>query len=325
VAKLLLRIVIPLLISALALWAAVRNVEWEKVKAILPQARLMPFFWGFLVSIAAFYLRGLRWQILLAPFQKVSVWPLIRWQVGGIVINNLLPLRAGEFARAYWAGHKTTVSKSSILATVVVERVCDVATLAAIALILLTVMGKFKGNAAIIIFFAAAIAAWGFLIVLKKKSTDQILAPFRKFLPDKLTLMLENFVNGLHVLKDGREIAKLALLSPLTWALDIAAVAVASHALGLDLSWPQAGLVMTGLILGVMIPAAPGAVGTYEAGGVQALSMLGFDPSVAFSFVMLLHVFQMGAMFLIGIPALMMEGFNPRQMYREMGSSAAGN
>lgn len=318
------RVVVPLIISALALWAATRNVRWEEVKNILPQARLAPFVLGFAVSLSGFYLRGLRWKILLSPFQDVPVWPLIRWQVGGIVINNLLPLRAGEFARAYWAGHKTSVSKSAILATIVVERAIDVATLVVITVFLLVGMGLAKGNPLMtpnvlaLILTAAVAAGYAAWRVLRKKPLREILDPILRLFPEKISRIIGNFISGLSVLKDGKEIAKLALLSPVIWSIDIGAVAVASRCLGLDLSWSQGGLVMAGLIMGVMIPAAPGAVGTYEAGGVQALSLLGFGANLAFSFVLLLHVFQMGAMFLLGIPALMIEGFNPKQLFREM-------
>lgn len=315
--KIILRVIVPLLISALALWAATRNVHWDEVKIIIAQARLAPFIIGFFISLSAFYLRAWRWKILLSPFQNVSIWTLIRWQVGGILINNLLPLRAGEFARAYWAGHKTSVSKSAILATVVIERAFDVGSLAVITLLLLGGMGMIKVKI-LLILAATGLAVLGIWRVWSQRSSRGLLDQILKLLPEKIGHAAENFISGLHVLKDGKEIAKLAFLSPVIWSVDIASVAVISMSLGLNLSWDQAGLTMAGLILGVMIPAAPGAVGTYEAGGVHALALMGFDSNLAFSFVALLHIFQMGVTFLLGIPALIMEGFNPKQLYREM-------
>ena len=102
----------------------------------------------------------------------------------------------------------------------------------------------------------------------------------------------------------------------------IAAVAIISRCLGLDLSWPQAGLLMVGLILGVMIPAAPGAAGTYEAGGVAALGILGFERTLSFSFILLLHSFQFVSILTLGIPVLIAEGFNPKEMMREAQAEA---
>ena len=44
--KLLSKILIPLAVSALALWLATRNVEWEKIRPILSRAKYAPFVVG---------------------------------------------------------------------------------------------------------------------------------------------------------------------------------------------------------------------------------------------------------------------------------------
>jgi len=322
VKKILLKVLVPFLISALALWAVTKNVRWDEVKNIMIQARLTPFILGFFISLSGFYLRAWRWKILLIPFQNISLWPLIRWQVGGILINNLLPLRAGEFARAYWAGHKTSVSKSTLLATIVMERVFDVGALAVITLCLLGAMNMIKIKTFLII-AAGGLLVLGIWRIGSPQSSRKLLDTLLKRLPEKIAQAVKNFISGLHILKNGKEIVNLVFLSSVIWSMEIIAVAVISRSLGLNLSWTQAGLTMAGLVLGIMIPAAPGAVGTYEAGGVHVLTLLGFDSNLAFSFIALLHVFQMGAIFVLGIPSLMIEGFNPKQLYREMTAKEA--
>ncbi len=325
--KTALRILAPLLISALALWLSTKNVDWSKIAPILSQAKVMPFVWGFIVSLLGFYLRAIRWQILLQPSQKISAWVLLRWQVGGILINNLLPLRMGEIARGYWAGHKSSVPKSTVMATIVLERVFDLAALVLIMSILLPAMGVSKGNAALtplnIGLGIAVLIACGFAlkIFFRNRSLEEVLQNIQGRLPEKLGKIVGNFIAGLHVLKDKNEVFKLLALSPLIWTVDIAVVAIFSRSLDLNLNLLQAGVTLGGLVLGLMIPAAPGAVGTYEAGGVHALSLIGFDPTLAFSFVALLHVLQIGFIFIVGIPALFMEGFNPKTFYAEMSSS----
>ncbi len=322
--KLLSKILIPLAISALALWLATRNVAWEKIRPILSQAKAAPFLWGFLVSLIAFYLRAVRWQILLLPFQKISPWVLLRWQVGGILVNNLLPLRMGELARGYWAGHKSSVPKSTVIATIVLERSFDLAALIMITAVLFPLMGITKGNPhftprnIVLGFIMAAALLAGALFLFKKKSPETLLVKLKKLLPEKLGTIIGNFITGLHVLKDKKEVIKLLLLSPFIWAVDIFVIAIFSRSLDLNLSWLESGVTMGGLVLGMMVPAAPGAVGTYEAGGVHALALIGRDPTLAFSFIALLHVLQMAFIFLVGIPALMIEGFNPKKFYKEM-------
>ena len=322
--QLLPRLILPLAISALALWLVTRNLHWSELKAILKEARVSYLFAGFFISLFSLWLRAVRWQVMLQPFQDLPAWALLRWQIGGIMVNNLLPLRIGEFARTYWASHKSSIPRTTVLATIVMERVLDVGTIAIITILLFIVM-KIPGDSPYLHIQTLALVAilglalvFGLRALFKKKSLESRIQDLKPRLPAKAGYLVENFVSGLHVLKDKNEIMKLCLLSPLIWSVDIAVLALASRSLGLNLSWMQAGLTMGGLILGVMIPAAPGAVGTFEAGGVQALALMGFNKSIAFSFIAMLHAFQMSAMLVMGIPALMFEGFNPKKLYEEM-------
>src|SRR5437870_528286 len=108
------KIALSLGVSALCLYLATRQVEWDKLKLILSQARLAPVFAGLSISLLTFWLRAVRWQILLNPFQRLSKGVLVRWQIGGLFVNSILPLRMGELARMYWAGHKTAIPKSTL-------------------------------------------------------------------------------------------------------------------------------------------------------------------------------------------------------------------
>lgn len=321
-----LRIFVPVLISIACLYFASRNVQWEQLKTILTGAKLVPIVLGMSISLITFWLRAFRWQILLQPFQQISTLILFRWQVGGLLINNMFPLRMGELARAYWAGHKSAISKSSILATIVIERSLDVASIALIAVILLFSMGIYSWNR----FFNSEggitllliLVVLGFLtkFITSRYKHDQLLIRLRRFFPEKAVAILEKFFTGLQIIKDKKQFAKVILLSPLIWCMDILILLIVSRSLEMTppLTWMQSGLTMVGLVLGVMVPAAPGAAGTYEAGGVAALSLMGFEKTLAFSFILLLHSAQYLFVLLIGIPILIVEGFNPKKLFETM-------
>src|SRR5438105_9587376 len=97
--KILPKVLIPFSISILAVWFATRGVDWGKFRSIVSGAKISYIFMGFALSLATFWLRARRWKIMLAPFQDLPASTLMRWQIGGLFINNILPLRAGEFAR----------------------------------------------------------------------------------------------------------------------------------------------------------------------------------------------------------------------------------
>ena len=79
---------------------------------------LFLYFIGLLV-------RSYRWSVLLRPVEHVSSRQLVSINVVGLMANNVLPLRTGEFVRAYALSQKTNISKSTGLATIAVERIFD--------------------------------------------------------------------------------------------------------------------------------------------------------------------------------------------------------
>ncbi len=309
--------VLPLIIavaaSAAGLYFATKNVHWGELKSILASATLTPLLFAAAMTAITFTLRGLRWKILLSPFHDAPLFALVRWQIGGVFINNILPFRAGELVRAFWAGHKTSIPKSTVFATIVMERLCDLGSIAVIGSVVATVLGlgNFLSRQNLLIggVLLAATAA-GVKFFFSSYGPDKLFALFRKHLPEKLCHFIEKFSSGLRVVQSKKEVAKLIALSFAIWALDISAVMFVSQCLDLHLTWLKSAMVMVGLILGVMVPAAPGAAGTFEAGGVAALALFGIGKTLAFSFVLLLHAFQYVMVMALGVPILMSEGFH---------------
>jgi uncharacterized membrane protein YbhN (UPF0104 family) len=79
---------------------------------------------------------------------------------------------------------------------------------------------------------------------------------------------------------------------------------IVAHAMRLSLSLLESAAVLTGISVGVMVPAAPGFVGTYEFFANQMLLFLGKDPVRSVSFVFALHAYQLLAMSLLGVIGL---------------------
>ena len=74
-----------------------------------------------------FPLRAIRWRIILDPIaHRLPVNILWRATAIGMMGNNLLPARAGEFARAYALSRETDrVSFSAAFASLAVDRIFD--------------------------------------------------------------------------------------------------------------------------------------------------------------------------------------------------------
>ena len=102
---------------ALLVWT-LRGVSLALVWAELARSNLWLFFTSAVAATLIFPLRAIRWRIILEPVQAAipigALWRSIA--IGGMV-NNLVPARAGEIARAYALTKETPVSFASALAS----------------------------------------------------------------------------------------------------------------------------------------------------------------------------------------------------------------
>ena len=124
-------------ISVACLYLAFHNVEWSKALATARDAN----YWLLLLSAATatlmFPLRARRWRTILDPVgPSLPFGELWRATAIGMMVNNVVPLRAGEFARAYaLSREEPKITLPTALASLVVDRVFD----AIVVLLLLAV------------------------------------------------------------------------------------------------------------------------------------------------------------------------------------------
>src|SRR2546429_2618329 len=79
------------------------------------------------LATLTFPLRAIRWQLILRGTSgtRLPLGPLWHATAIGFMANNLLPVRAGEVARAYAARQAVSVRFTTALASIGVERVFD--------------------------------------------------------------------------------------------------------------------------------------------------------------------------------------------------------
>ncbi len=110
-----------------------------------PGAVLQSLDWSYLHAAIVLYVlhlvvRGQRWQVLLAPLRHLTVRDAFAYVNIGYMANDLLPLRVGEVIRAVLLGKKNGIIKRAVLATVVVQRLLGILSLAALTVILMFTM-----------------------------------------------------------------------------------------------------------------------------------------------------------------------------------------
>src|SRR3989442_9553645 len=285
------------LVVTLALLAwALHGVDARALIAHLRRANPWLMVATIALATLTFPLRALRWRLILcgasgSPLPLASLWHATAI---GFMANNLLPVRAGEFARAYAVRQGVSVRFTTALASIAVERVFDGLMLVGLFTVALFVP-SFPRDAMIGGVRLAGLAtagAAGFArilvigpllghrpapwIALLGRVAHAVL-PAR--LADRVTHLAEGLVAGLDVLKSPARFLGVAAWSLFLWLVNAAAFAGCFPGFGVPVP-PEGALVLQGGIgVGGALPSSPGVLGGFGAAAPGTLRVLGVDPS----------------------------------------------
>ena len=287
--KRLLQVLAGLAVSAGALWLTLRGKDLSAIWQAMREAdyrHLAPYL---VILTAIQIVRTVRWGILLEPVAKVSFARLNAVSAVGFMALVLLPFRLGEFARPYLVADRPRLRVSAALSSVVVERVAD--GIFTGLLLILTLLAVPEGTPGLHVLRVAGVAvslAFGgvlaFLVLATRsraaavRLTARLLDPVSPRLAARISGMMDAFIHGLRLVPSRGKVALFFALTAAYWALNGWGMQVLARAFQIDLALVDAYTVLGVLVVGVMIPAGPGMVGTFQAAVVLGLSLF-FPPA----------------------------------------------
>jgi uncharacterized protein (TIRG00374 family) len=202
----------------------------------------------------------------------------------GFMALIILPFRLGEFARPYLVAERPKLRVSAALSSVVVERVAD--GLFTAILLMITLLAVPEGTPGLHFMrvggFLVFIAFFGLLIflvvayrnrALAVRFTHRIMDPFSPRLAGRISGMMDAFIHGLRLVPSRAKVALFFFLTAAYWAVNGLGIQILARAFGFDLSLTQAYTVLGVLVVGVMIPAGPGMIGTFQAAIILGLAL----------------------------------------------------
>ncbi|MDZ7779307.1 MAG: lysylphosphatidylglycerol synthase transmembrane domain-containing protein [Gemmatimonadota bacterium] len=291
-----------LVITVLLLWWALSGVAFGEVWANIRRGNLWLLGASVVVATSGFFIRALRWHVLLVP---VKADTRLRSRFAGVSIgfmaNNIFPARVGEFARAYTFSRMEPVSASAAFGSLVIERLMDgIILLAFLVWPVLTpgfpVAGALSegwGSALLRAGFIGIAAVLGVMIWLSvwPRPFVRTVEWVAKFLPHAvarpLVDSLEAFLDSVAILRRPRLLLAGALWSLFFWTWHGLSFWLGLLAFGIDTGFVSAIFTEAVVGFGVAIPSAPGFFGTFHAAAKFALSDIYAVPeaqALAFAF-----------------------------------------
>jgi hypothetical protein len=288
-----------------------------------------------LVPLAVFFvnlpLRALRWQLIFPASGRPGLGACLTVLGIGNMANFLLPARAGDLARCILVGPAGSISESSrTLATLAVEKVLD--GLALVGMVLFSLWALHPPpwllqllRVAILIFGGALILLLG-LYYRTRSLIDLLRRVFRvahlSSLEEKFDDLLTSFADGLSAVSSAGQMMILLLMTAAIWTTEAGSIWGLARALGLAVSLKSAVVASAILGLGLMIPAAPGGLGTYELFGTEAFKLAGIAASSALALTLVIHAWVFVANIAAGICLLAIKGMSLAQLKNRLAANA---
>ena len=266
-------------VATLCLYFAFNKVNIEDIYSALSNANLIYIFTAFITTFATFILRSFRWKILLDSPKDLELQKYISTTHIGYFLNNMLPFRAGDLARAkLLSSNSDNIKFSFLVGSLVAEKIIDlwIVGLFSIFLILFgfnNVLGLELSVAILLLYIITSFIIFGNNSLANKMQ--------------KQFSITKNFIDGYLLVSKNK--IKLGGISILLWCSFVVYMYMLLKSVNIDLSFQQyIGItVITSIV--TSLPVAPAAIGTYHLAVIYFFNLYGIAIDQSQTAAMLLH------------------------------------
>jgi uncharacterized protein (TIRG00374 family) len=292
-----------LLISALFVYLALRQVDLSRMWLVIRRADPALFAIVILLNLFQYVVRAWRWGILVEPIKKTALSSRLYALMIGFAANCILPARLGEIVRANYLGQREHISTSSTFGTIVVERIFDGLTL--LLFLMIGLMGttfseewRSVGSslrATGLFLLVAYLLLISFLIGFKVKAKlflnllDRLLFLVPGTVRSRIINIVWNFSLGIAMTKSLYQLVLVIFYSLLLWFASLCQIKLVELSIHLEMPLIAPFLVMAMASFGVMIPSAPGFIGTFHLSVQYAYLFYGIGKEEGLSVAILWH------------------------------------
>ncbi|MDZ4722392.1 MAG: lysylphosphatidylglycerol synthase transmembrane domain-containing protein [candidate division Zixibacteria bacterium] len=315
-------------ISIIFLWGLFYNINLKELGRALKEANYYWLIPNIALIVFTMYQRAYRWQIMMSPIKVVAYRKLLSATCIGFMANNVLPLRLGEFVRAYSISNQDKeVTKSASLATIFVERmVFDLVALLIIFGGVFTIAHPILGNKfnlGLVLALSVAFAGILFMLVLAMKpaKSGKLIVRYLPFLPSGMKERVEStiikFSRGFEFIKSPKKLAGVGVQTAFIWLVMGVSNYFVFLAFNFDLPLSASFVLLVTVSLSILIPSSPGFIGVYHAAVTLTLSIYKISAEQALSFALVLHAAQYIPITLLGFYYLKKEHLSLKELEEE--------
>lgn len=327
--KTLLQVIFSITFGIFFIYLFVNNTNWQAIFETVKHTKLHYIFFAIGSVLICFFFRLLRWFYMLRQYNKgINITTCFSPYFFSFALNNILPLRLGDVARAMLFTQHLGISPHAVVSSLVLERMLDLLSLIIILFVSLHALG-ISPSSHLVVFYVynistIVLALITFFIffpsVIKKiilqvhNVSDRQNLPALKKISQFITLSTEKFY--LHI--NLKSFLFLFFLSFSAWSFEALMYFFVSMSLDIQVSSIQNFLVMTLSTFSALLPSTPGYVGTFHYFCKVALGFVGVPNVQAIAASLLIHAGLIIPVTIIGFSAFFIHfGKNWNQKIRE--------
>lgn len=292
-------------VTLFLLWWVLADVPFGEVLANIRQGNFLLLLASVSVATFGFFIRALRWKILLTPVRENTALRSRFAAVSiGFMANNILPARMGEFARAYAFSRLEPVTASAAFGTLVVERFMDGVILLLFLVVPVLTPGfpaadaltqgnglvMFRGAIALVFLVLAALLLMALLPTLFLTLAQRMGRLLPSAVAVRLLAALRALLQSMAIMRNPRLLALGFAWSLFFWTWHGVSFWLGMLAFGIDTGFMSAIFTEAVVGFGVAIPSAPGFFGTFHWSANFALTTVyGVEETKSLAFAFAYH------------------------------------
>lgn len=322
----LILLTLGIALSAAAVVLLVRSIDISAAVRAMSKASPAWIAAGTLVTVLGYYLRAIRWREILAPRAQPSLGKLFSATMVGFLAINTLPARLGELVRAYVLARTERLPTATVLGSLAVERILDMAMLGifwALSLLIAPIPDWFRwsGYATIGIGLAVGAALWGLHATRGRTgrwTEGRLFGLLPRRFREAISRGIPAFGAGLQVFGSPKLMAKAGVWSIAAWVVSATVFLLVGASLKLPVPVGALFLLTFVVCIGISLPSSPGFIGVMEGACVMGLSIFGIGGPEALAFAILYHITQLLPPLVLGTYFVFKQHLTP-EMIRNAG------
>jgi glycosyltransferase 2 family protein len=243
-------------------------------------------------------------KLIVHPIKKISTMQALSSYLVGVFSNLFLPFKLGDVAQGYFLGSRQDISKISAVSAVLIQRVFEVTTL----LLFMIIVGIVFSFPLLLqektLIIGASILLGIILLFIAFQRRDAIGAFVQKTVgrySPSLALTVRQYIDllfhGASAIHDIRAVLRIGTFSMISWVIQVVMVKYTADALNISIDFVASCVVLFIVNIGLIVPIAPGNIGTFQFFGILALSLFSVPKPQALLFSIIFQVIQ-------GIPVI---------------------